>query len=279
MKDTFAYNEISGKLRAFFVNKDFIEVPAQSRTSILAACEDPRTITKFRIGGEVWPLPQTGQMQLEWELLTNPNVPGFFCQSYSYRDEPNPIPGRHDRMFPMFEFEGRGDVGDLRETEEGLLRYLGFENLVGVSYEEMCTRYGVSVLDSGHEGRICSDIGQGVYLSLFPERTHPFWNMKHNGGELYSKIDVILHGQETIGSAERETDIDRMRQRFVEVSLGEYAKLLYDNFGRERVDRELDEYLALPMVQRYGGGIGMTRMARAMELSGLLDCKREVVSA
>ena len=70
MKDIFAYSEAIKVMRKFFQEKKgFIEVPAQSRKSILAACEDPATISQYIFSGENWPLPQTGQMWLERELL------------------------------------------------------------------------------------------------------------------------------------------------------------------------------------------------------------------
>ena len=72
-------------LRSFFLSKDFVEVHTQNRLSILAACEDPTTVATYNYAGEVWPLPQTGQMWLEYELLRNPSVNGFFCVSTSYR--------------------------------------------------------------------------------------------------------------------------------------------------------------------------------------------------
>ena len=50
------------KLRAFFDSKGFVEVHTQSRLSILAACEDPTTISTYNYAGQVWPLPQTCQM-------------------------------------------------------------------------------------------------------------------------------------------------------------------------------------------------------------------------
>src|SRR3989338_9376053 len=76
-------------LRGFFVEKKgFFETPVQHRLSILAACEDPRTIAQFHYAGKAWPLPQTGQMWLEYELLTNPQATGFYCISTSYRNEP-----------------------------------------------------------------------------------------------------------------------------------------------------------------------------------------------
>lgn len=94
--DACKFNKVVNKLRSFFLNKGFIEVHTQSRLSILAACEDPSTITTFNYNGELWPLPQTGQMWLEYEMLKNPENPGYFCVSTSYRNEPNPVPGRHE---------------------------------------------------------------------------------------------------------------------------------------------------------------------------------------
>ena len=70
-------------LRSFFLSKDFVEVHTQNRLSILAACEDPTTVATYNYAGEVWPLPQTGQMWLEYELLRNPSVNGFLRSSYS----------------------------------------------------------------------------------------------------------------------------------------------------------------------------------------------------
>ena len=36
--------------------------------------------------------------------------------------------------------------------------------------------------------------------------------MKHAGDGIYNKVDVIMHGMETIGSAERATDGEEMRE-------------------------------------------------------------------
>ena len=101
------FTHSTGLLRSFFLDKGFEEVHTQNRLSILAACEDPFNVATYNYAGQVWPLPQTGQMWLEYELLKNPEVPGFFCLSTSYRNEPNPVEGRHDKIFPMFEFECR----------------------------------------------------------------------------------------------------------------------------------------------------------------------------
>jgi len=41
--------------------------------------------------------------------------------------------------------------------------------------------------------------------------------------------------------------------------------LLYGQFGKERVEAELNEFLSYDFQPRVGGGIGMTRMIRAVE--------------
>jgi len=85
-----------------------------------------------------------------------------------------------------------------------------------------------------------------------------------------NKIDVILHGMETIGSAERSTNAEEMRQQFYNISNGDYANILFSNFTKERVEKELDNFLTFNFFKRSGGGIGVTRMIRALKLSNLL---------
>lgn len=282
MKNMYDYNEVVKKMRFFFQEaKGFVEVPAQSRQSILAACEDPATISQYIFSGVNWPLPQTGQMWLERDLLENPKVNGVFCVTTSYRNEPNPIEGRHDKIFPMFEFESHGDMNDMIKLEKELLDHLGFGKGVGVydtgegyyheiDYDEASDKYGVSELDYAEEEALCKDFTQCTFVKNFPLRTHPFWNMKHKGNGIYSKVDVIMHGMETIGSAERATNVKEMREQFHNISDGEYANLLFNHFGKKRVEDELEEYLALDMFERFGGGIGVTRMVAAMKAEGLL---------
>ncbi|GAI47228.1 unnamed protein product, partial [marine sediment metagenome] len=114
------------------------------------------------------------------------------------------------------------------------------------------------------------DYGTSISLEKFPMHSHPFWNMKYLGDNIFSKIDVILYGMETIGSAERSCNVEEMRRFFEGVSHGDYKKLLFNKFTKGRVMKELDEYLSLKMTPRYGGGIGITRMERAMKLAGLI---------
>lgn len=264
------YHDAVKKLRYFFEEKGFLEVPTQSRLSILAACEDPRTISTFNYAGNVWPLPQTGQMWLEYELLRNPQAEGFFCISTSYRNEPNPIEGRHDLIFPMFEFEFKGNMSNLFLLERELIEYLKIVDtrysVPAFRYDVIADKYEVKELEAEHETRLWEEYGPAILLTDFPQYTSPFWNMRKNG-EFANKIDVILYGMETIGSAERGTDPDEMDHLFHTISNGMYADILYAQFGKDRVEKELDDFLSFDFFERVGGGIGLTRMIRALKLS------------
>ncbi len=271
-KNIRSYSAAVNKLRDFFLKKGFKEVHTQDRLSILAACEDPSTVATYNYAGNKWPLPQTGQMWLEYELLNNPDLPGVFCVSTSYRHEPNPIPGRHEIIFPMFEFESKGGMDDLRELERELCESLGFGDKSKYPhkvYDEMSEYYDAPDLKHAHEQEMWKEFGPVFFLERFPIRTSPFWNMRKNGEHAH-KIDVILCGMETIGSAERSSNAKEMREQFHTISDGGYAKLLFDQFGRERVEGELEDFLTLPFFPRYGGGIGMTRMIRALETVGAI---------
>lgn len=263
------------RLREFFHSKGFVEVHTQNRLSILAACEDPDTISTYQYAGDIWPLPQTGQMWLEYELLKHPETPGFFCLSTSYRNEKNPVEGRHDLIFPMFEFETHGGLDALVALAKELLEFLGYPKKDGVypemDYDDICVRYGTKMLEHAHEQALYNDEGPVTFIKNFPERTSPFWNMQLNEeGTHARKLDVILSGQETIGSAERSCNPDEMLHMFKTISDGDYAKTIYHHFGRYRVDAEMEEFLKLDFFPRCGGGIGVTRLIRSMEAEGLL---------
>ena len=262
------FTKTVGLLRSFFLDKGFEEVHTQNRLSILAACEDPFNVATYNYAGQVWPLPQTGQMWLEHELLSKPDAKGFFCVSTSYRQEPNAIPGRHDIIFPMFEFEMPGDINDLKAMEYELVDYLGFVKPTERTYEAWQRHFELGAdaeLEAEHENKMYNEFKTAM-ITDFPEFTSPFWNMsRYDSGVHSKKIDVILGGMETIGSAERSTDVDMMRDTFHTITDGAYSNLLYELFGKERVEDELEEFLKFDFFPRVGGGIGMTRMISALD--------------
>ena len=263
------FTKTVGLLRSFFLDKGFLEVHTQNRLSILAACEDPFNVATYNYAGNVWPLPQTGQMWLEHELLSQPDEQGFFCVSTSYRQEPNAIPGRHDIIFPMFEFEMPGTIDDLKAMEYELCGFLGFDEPTENTYKGWQNQFGLeedSELEAEHETAMYEQFGSAM-ITDFPEMTSPFWNMsRYEDGVHSKKIDVILGGMETIGSAERSTDVDQMRDTFHTITDGAYSNLLFDLFGKDRVEAELEKFLEFDFFPRVGVGIGMTRMIAALDL-------------
>jgi aspartyl/asparaginyl-tRNA synthetase len=274
VEDTLAFSEIVNKLRQFCLKKGFAEVNTQDRLSILAACEDPDTVATYNYAGETWPLPQTGQMWLEYELLKRPELPGVFCVSTSYRNEQNPVPGRHKILFPMFEFELPGSIENLQKFERELLDYLGYNKLtdfVVKSYDELKKFYKTNELTHKHENKMLKDFGPVVFCTDFPVYTSPFWNMKQKSKTHANKIDVIIGGNETIGSAERSTKRTEMEHNFYTISKGKYAQKLFDLFGKNRVEKELNEFLSLDFFPRSGGGIGLTRLIDAMKQEGMVS--------
>lgn len=268
--DAKKFTKVVKLLRQFFDERGLLEVHTQNRLSILAACENPHSIAKFTYNHNVYPLPQTGQMWLEHELLTQPEEKGFYCLSTSYRNEESPIEGRHCMIFPMFEFEFHGTMTELALTEVELLDFLGFKSYEYKNYEDVCSEYGVSIIENDTEMKLYQDVSDAILLMNFPERTNPFWNMKRHENGTARKIDVILCGQETIGSAERSCDVEQMRTNFFTIEDGKYAEKLFDLFSYNRVIDELEEFLQNKFIPRVGAGIGITRLIRAMEINKLL---------
>ncbi len=276
------FSYVINKLRDFFLKKGYLEVHAQNRLSILAACEDVTTIKTFEYNNAIYALPQTSQMWLEYELLTNPDTDGYFSVATSYRQEPNPVAGRHMTIFPMFEFELKGDMNDLQKLEFELLQHLGYDvsKFAEGDYENVADHYGTKDISHEYEQKLYKDHGPVFFLKNFPEYTSPFWNMNRNNEKgTANKIDVILSGMETIGSAERSCDVDDMINRFKTISNGEYAQILYDKFGQERVEAELNAFLQHKFMVRSGGGIGVTRLISSMLKEGLIPDNEKSTNA
>ena len=146
--------------------------------------------------------------------------------------------------------------------EKELCEYIGLplDQINVKTYKDWQEKFDTDELDHDHE----ESIGLGM-ITKFPEWTSPFWNMARNDdGATSKKIDVILNGMETIGSAERSTDKEQMRETFHTISDGQYAELLYKLFGKERVEKELEEFLEFDFFPRSGGGIGMQRLMTAL---------------
>ena len=262
------YHKTVSRLREFFVGRGFLEIHPHPRQSFLAVADDVSTIMTYSDGEQSYLLPQTAYMWTEFELLKNPDLKGVFCCSTSYRQHQNPIPGRHENVFPMFDFEMQGGLDSIIKLEKELLAHFGFDKneFVDVNYQDALDDYGVYEVDSATEMRMGNDKSNSIFLKYKPESVLPYWGVKRENKDVARTADLLLFGMGTIGSSERSCDVDRMRTRFYEIDGGSYAKTLFNTFGQERVERELGEYLSLEMFPRSVASIGISRFVRALRM-------------
>tara|TARA_R110002111_G_scaffold86951_5_gene136197 strand:+ start:705 stop:1646 length:942 start_codon:yes stop_codon:yes gene_type:complete len=288
--DPIDFHKSTKLLRKFFEDElGFVESHPQTRANIISACENVDSITPYLHAGQSYPNRQTNQLDLEVDMLQNPNVNGYYCITTSYRNEIDINNPRYDLIFPMCEFELHGGYEKLMEMESKLLEFVGYvpkpcEKLVSpmsrltdeqiplCKYEDVARYYNVQELEHEHEDMICQKFGNAVMITDFPCE-ESYWNMKtykKNGKKYAKKTDVILSGWETIGSAEREVDKDVMRENFYLQEQGRFVDTLYRMFGKDRVEKELNEFLSQDFFPRSGGGIGLTRFIRFLKLNNLL---------
>ena len=113
--------------------------------------------------------------------------------------------------------EAGENIDDLKKMEYELCEHLGFKKPTEKTYAEWQQHYGHAEdyeMTADEETKMHEEFGTTM-ITDFPELTSPFWNMSRNAdGKTAKKIDVILGGMETIGSAERSCDVDMMRDTF-----------------------------------------------------------------
>lgn len=280
------FSLVNNRINQFCLNKGFQQASIQHLFDEMVACDDPQNMRTFKALGTCWPLIQTGQMGLEDVIMDeqqkgNP-AKGFYCQTTSYRFESNPVEGRHMIAFPLFEVEHLGGYKELHNFQRDLLIDLGYEpesdgEFPRADYADLLKEFGVDKLENEHEAKL------GEKYPIFSIDNFPteetYWNMKLSDKPGYSlKTDVIVGGVETIGSAERSCDIEQMHDEFYNTAGGEYAEVVNEKLGEERMKKRLNKYLhegpngmAREFIERSGMGIGMCRLIDDMDKRGLID--------
>lgn len=200
---------------------------------------------------------------------------GYFAHNTSTRNESRAGDGRREFKFPLTEFEfinqsEESGFDELAEFISKLLVHLGFDAPKLVEYEDECKKFGVEFIEDEEEQALCDKYGSTVLLGKFPLRSDPYWNMRHAGNGIFDKIDVIIHGFESAGTAVRSCNVDEMKKNIHLQDSGNYIQAMYNHFGKERVDDEINEYTDYKFVPRCGGGLGMSRIIRGMKIEGLL---------
>lgn len=71
-------------------------------------------------------------------------------------------------------------------------------------------------------------------------------------------------------SSSRSCDVDEMRERFYSIMEGSYSKALFDLFGKDKTQKELEQFFTHKFIPRSGAGIGVTRMIKACKAAKLI---------
>lgn len=274
------YQTVVRRLRYFFQERGFDEVHTQHNISIMSGCEDVGNLSPFTYYGRRFPLKQTNQMDLERYFLMEPHRRGLFASTASYRVEPNGVHGRHVATFPMFEFVFGGTTDDLIELLEDVLTAFGVceQHMARMTYAQAAERFDTGeivdrkeVTHAAEEAMYTDGGLQACFVTDFPERTSPLWNIARDPQTgLARKIDVVM-GQQVMGGAERSTSPVEMRRVFETTQGGLYAQTLREQCGKQFVDQELDDFLALPVhIVRSTCGIGLTRFVQSLQRMHLL---------
>lgn len=260
------YHQITGLIRDFFQQNGFIDISTPSDWSIIGACYDPKTVALIKSEDCIWPLPQTNQVWLQYELLNSRNLEnssakGYFFEHTSYnrgkslqgKKPPRFLPGietitKDIQMSPILEFETNGTMSDLMNLEMDLICHLGYDKPTKLSYEEALEivnkNQETEILDNADEQTLCREQNSVILLYNHPERTNPFWNIKRDENTSHScKVDVLMYGLKTIISAERSMNPKDIKHFFFTMKDGEYVKSLYNQFGIDRPIGELYQML------------------------------------
>lgn len=255
---------VTKKIKDFFEEKGWSEIYNQNRHSILT-CIDLDGIITYTYKGMTLPLPQSSEIWLDYELLQEPEIPGFFSISSSYN--------KHDGFLPKLEFVSKGSIEDLIKLESELLKHMGFDkehDFTRDTYMNITNKYNIEKIENEDMIKLDEDYGPIFFLTDFPEHTSPFWNIERKNKKDSNKVDVIIHGEKTISSSEKSCDSIEMRRCFYTINDGGYANTLFDKFGQENVKKELELFFNSNFFQRYGGSIDITRLIKGLTKSQLI---------
>lgn len=274
------YHYIMKKIRQYFDEQGLTECYLSDQPQIISACENIDSISIYEWDGLKFPHQQTSQILMEYCILRDTlGCKGYYNTCNSFRVEKNPVKNRHVQQFALLECESDWNFREMIDFQKGLLRAVGIKPFHGddfpeITYKDACLKYNVNEIGHSEEIKLCHDLNSpAVFLTHFTLDTNPFWNMQKVDDHVL-KVDVIIGKQqpmEVIGSATRSNNVEEMYEMFHTMSNGKYAEVLYNEFGKDRVDAELKEYLSLPFKQRSGMGIGMGRLVFACQSLGIFD--------
>lgn len=277
--------------REFVEEAGFIGVHnAPEIVGITGACENVDTLFKVDYFGKQAYLAQSDQLYLE--LLT-PVLGKVYAEIQSFRMEPE-ADDRHLTQFSLFELEHQGDLDELIENIEGVVRgavdnvifldteihdtlgmspewieFLRTLTFARITYTEAIDALVEKFpklswgddLKADHEAELCAMFGP-VFVTHYPMPIK-FFNMRENEDDprVVNSCDLLLpFSGESAGAAERETDYDTIVHRLKTSDM--YARLIELGGKDEDFDWYLNAHKGKDIPPHSGCGIGMARVAQ-----------------
>ena len=229
------FNQVSNKqyhyvincIRFFLIEKGLFECCSQHKFPLLSSHNE-----------------YTHQFYLEYELLQNSNVTGYFCVTNVNIDQPNST--------PVVEFVINGDINVLESFTHDLLVYLCYNNIsnyVVKDYSYITTKLNMNInyLSNSIKQKIYTKFGATFLLKNYPFNKTAHWSIKKNiHNNTYNKLVTILSGMESIVSYEISSNTDDMRNQF---------RTNNNWFNNADVNAELEQYLSQSFTTRSYGKI------------------------
>lgn len=279
---------------------------APELVGITGACENVDTLFKVDFFGKQAYLAQSDQLYLE--LLT-PHLDKVYAEIQSFRMEPD-VDERHLCQFSLFEIEHKGDLVELMDNLEAILKSMIDEVLEletwdldasGMSdkwYHEIMTLARTKLarvtytecvdelrkgnypelewgddLKAHHESDIVDLFGP-CFVTHYPKDIK-FFNMKQNDTytDVVNSCDLLLpFSGESAGAAEREHEHDKIEVRLKESDM--YKRLIELGGKDEDFEWYLEAHRDRDIPLHSGAGIGMARIAQF--ILGLDDIREAV---
>lgn len=258
---------------------------------VTGACENTDTLfTVDWYDGKKMFLPQSNQLYIE--MLTQAIEGGrVYGEIQSFRKEMK-ADGRRLAQFSLFEIEHIGDLDELLGHLSGIVASASRQvaqdcakelelfgrnpaDLTNVTFKRMTYADAVDLLKTEgfpelqfgddlvaeHEGRLTELMGP-MFVTHYPEEIK-FFNMKNNDEDsrVVNSSDLLLPlAGESAGSAEREFDADKLREKLMKSSMLE--GLLRQGMKLEDFNWYLDFHKEHDVKLHSGAGVGMARVAQ-----------------
>lgn len=239
------YDQFIKKVRKFFRERKFTEVPELVHT-ITSSCEyDPNDMITCKKNGMIHGLPQSNLKWVQHLLHKFNHGGGVFMMGTSYNKT---------SITPIIDFAAYGTFEDLLELLTDFCIHMGFDKSDIIYHNPM----DINILKDSECLRF-RDKKCMITTGLDKMYNTYFWSYKLVDKQ-YKIASVLINGQQVILGGERRISVSDMIYDVYTLDNGDYIDTLYQLFTKKRVDDELMKYSNVKLVIRFGATINLQRL-------------------